>query len=130
MKTTKPVLSQPFSWLLLTVTAYFLWLLLSTLKRYPLQKFDFDDAEFSKNWLYVTTLDWFLVTLCFSVVVMYTEESSTAGLIWCGAACIFGAPVFVVYLLLRYHSHNSLALVQKTTSDYEILSRMHSHSIS
>ena len=130
MKSTKPVLSQPFAWLLLTVTVYFLWLLFSTLKNFPLQKFDFDDVGFTKNWLYVATFDWFVVMLCFSVVIMFSEESNGVGAAWCIASYLFGAPVIVAYLLLRYHQHSTLALTQKTTSDYEILSRMHSHSIS
>lgn len=129
MKTSRAWFAQPFAWVLGSGTLYLLWIMFSAQGSFPLQDWAFEDNEWTKSWLTVSIFDYYLAAASFCTVVVFTEETPV-GVAWCVSFLSLGSPMIVLYVILRYRTHQNLALVQKSTNDYEILSRIHSHSIS
>ena len=60
----------------------------------------FKTKESSNSWLYVTIADFYLQTISFSMIVLYTEGIYN-GLCWIIANCLLGSPISVLYLLTK-----------------------------
>ena len=70
-----------------------------TLHRYPLFDFAINDIDWTREWLYMTILDYYGATISLSVIVIYTE-GFLYGSIWTLLFCLLGSLQFHLIIVI------------------------------
>ena len=83
--------------------------LLITLSKTPLFAWATWDIEWSNNWLWYSTVDYYGAALCFSAIVMSTEKSYL-GVMWTVGFMLLGSPVCCIYITYRSFCFKTLEL--------------------
>lgn len=81
--------------------------------RYPLFDFSVTDIDWTREWLYMTVLDYYGVALCLSLVALKSEPILN-GILWSLAFCLLGSPTCCLYVVYRL-LFKSLTLVETNT---------------
>lgn len=96
-KRAKATLVVTISLILLGIIGYHMEILYF----YPIQDLALTDINWTKEWLYAATLDYFVVLLCFSCIVSLNESLLQASL-WILAFVGLGSPGCCLYVLYRF----------------------------
>ena len=65
-----------------------------TLVQHPLFPLNSESLAWSNSWLVATVIDYYGACLCFSGVVLGTEDSWIKGFAWVLGFCLLGSPVW------------------------------------
>jgi len=83
----------------------------STLFQYPLFPLDTENLDWSNAWLATTVIDFYGSTLCFIGVVVSSETTWTAGILWSLGFCLLGSPISCLWIMLwLWNGRGSLRL--------------------
>ena len=80
----------------------------TTAYQYPLFPFQTNDLDWSVAWLMATVVDYYGSTLCFSGIVLASEDSWVVGILWVTGFCLLGSPLCCAWALQRLACHGSL----------------------
>lgn len=94
-----PVTLQVIFFLLLLITT--LSAISVTLWQYPLFPFNKSSLDWSNAWLDATIVDYYGACLCFSGVVIASEQTWLKGILWTAGFCLAGSPVCCLWVVLR-----------------------------
>ena len=75
----------------------------------PLLPFQLENHEWCKVWLKACFIDWGLILLCISAIVIATEGWMCGG-IWALAMGIIGGPIFSTYIIYKLIRGSSLKI--------------------
>jgi len=73
----------------------------SMLVRYPLFEFKVDEINWTREWLYMTILDYYGAALSLGAVTLYSEPPFYA-VLWISGFCLLGSPICCSYVIYRY----------------------------
>ena len=82
----------------------------TTAYQYPLFPFQTDDLDWANAWLMATVIDYYGSTLCYAGVVMASEDTWWAGILWVVGFLLLGSPVCCAWAFLRMARTGSLRI--------------------
>ena len=95
-------------------------MLCQTLAKFPLFPFQMDSLDWTAAWLITTIVDYYGACLCFSGVVIGTEESIVKGILWALSFCLLGSPVCCLWVVLHlWRCGGTLKLEKRARHQYE-----------
>lgn len=59
-----------------------------------------DNLDWTREWLYMTILDYYGCAVCLSVIAVLTEDVPY-GILWALGFCFLGSPVACLYMVMR-----------------------------
>jgi hypothetical protein len=75
--------------------------LVYTLYAYPLFDFAFNDLDWTREWFYMTLLDYYSAAVCLSLIAIWTE-GALRGLLWSMGFILLGGPLCCLYIVYRF----------------------------
>ena len=91
----------------------------STLAMFPLFPLQLDSIEWSNKWLGTTVIDYYGACLCFSGVVISSEDSYVRGFLWVLSFNMLGSPFCCLWVLARIYRGDHLRLESRRHLDFE-----------
>lgn len=88
----------------------------STAYQHPLFPFQTDNLDWSVAWLWATVIDYYGSTLCFSGIVLASEDGWLTGILWVTGFCLLGSPLCCAWVFLRLVRTGSLRINPKPES--------------
>ena len=98
-----------FACLSFAITIYLGW----TLNDTPLTEWATWDIQWSNNWLWMSTLDYYGAAACLSAIVIATE-SQLRGMLWTVSFLLLGSPMCCIYVAYRCFFFKSIGLRSDT----------------
>mmetsp|Transcript_37772 Transcript_37772/g.43145 ORF Transcript_37772/g.43145 Transcript_37772/m.43145 type:complete len:132 (-) Transcript_37772:250-645(-) len=72
-----------------------------TCYNFPLFPFQIDSLEWSSTWLLATVVDYYGSTLCLCGIIIATETSWIAKVLWPLGCCTLGSPICCLWILYK-----------------------------
>mmetsp|Transcript_12152 Transcript_12152/g.35567 ORF Transcript_12152/g.35567 Transcript_12152/m.35567 type:complete len:122 (-) Transcript_12152:1899-2264(-) len=89
-----------------------------TLARYPLFPLNTESLEWSNAWLSATVVDFYGACLCFCGVVISSERSWIAAVLWTLGFCLLGSPVCCAWVLIWLWKGGGTLRLERTQESF------------